>query len=140
MAAKKKSEGGTRKSKFDGNDGKETRVYSFRLPVAVADAWDSKISRSNMTKSDFMRTAVIENETVINGDASAKRKRPVRIAGNVHPDIVRRNFLLAQASQNINQIAKRLNSDNLAGLVTPATYATISQELLNISTLMKGHF
>lgn len=132
MAARKKSLS---------RDGSGTRIYSFRLPDHVADAWDDNIARSGMNKSEFMRAAVIDNETVVNGDASRnKKKRAVRTPSTVHPDIKRANFLLAQASNNINQIAHRLNSDHASGLVTPALYAEIMDELLTISATLKERF
>lgn len=132
MAARKKSLS---------RDGSGTRIYSFRLPDHVADAWDDNIARSGMNKSEFMRTAVIDNETVVHGDASAnKKKRAVRTPSNVNPDIKKANFLLAQASNNINQIAHRLNSDHASGLVTPALYAEMINELLIISATLKERF
>lgn len=122
-----------RKSKLSGTES-GSRIFSFRLPDQVADEWDDKIARSGMNKSEFFRTAVVLNETTVVGDASGnKKKRAVRVPGNVDPDIKRKNFLLAQVSNNINQIAYRLNSDHAAGLVTPALYAEMMDELLSIS-------
>ena len=117
------------------------RLFHFRLTDRDGAIWDNKVARSGMTQSEFFRTAVVRNETVVQGDASGnKKKRAVRTPGNVHPDIARRNFLLAQASQNINQIARRLNSDNLAGLVTSALYAEMMDELLSVSAQIKERF
>ncbi len=130
-----------KKQKRLSKDGSGTRIYSFRLPDHIADVWDDKIARSGMNISEFMRTAVIENETVVQGDASANRKkRAVRIAGNVDPALIRRNFVLAQAGNNLNQIAHRLNSDHLAQLVTPAIYAEFLDELLSISRQLKERY
>ncbi|CAM3685443.1 plasmid mobilization protein [Polaromonas hydrogenivorans] len=114
--------------------GNYPHLYSFRLSHEDADVWDAKIARSGMKISEFMREAVINNETVIVG-----QKRMVKhIASD--PDMHRRNFLLAASSRNLNQIAHRLNSDNLVGLVTPATYASILDELLTISVTIKKAF
>ena len=117
-----------------------SRVFSFRLPNDLADEWDGKIRRSGMDKSKFFRTAVVLNETTVIGEASPKKKRAVRTANNVHPEIRRANFLLAQASNNLNQVAHRLNADHKAGLVTPALYAEIVTELHNISAIVKERF
>lgn len=103
------------------------RVYSFRLTEADAKIWDAKIFESGMKISQFMREAVINNESVVVGV-------PPKV---INPSIVRQNYLLAALSQNINQIAHRLNSDNLVGLVTPATYAAVLGELESISAAMK---
>lgn len=112
------------------------RIYHFRLSEADAEVWDDKIARSGMKISEFMREAVIRNETVVVGDASRKN-RPVRKKADVNPDIQKTIFLLAALSRNMNQIAHRLNADNLAGLVTPATYVAILDELQDISVEIK---
>lgn len=113
------------------------RIYHFRLTEADGAVWDDKISRSGMKISEFMREAVIHNETVVVGDASKKKKRPTRTKANSNPDIQKTNFLLAAISRNMNQIAHRLNADNLIGQVTPATYAAVLDELHSISAQIK---
>lgn len=114
-----------------------TRLYHFRLTEADGEVWDDKIARSGMKISPFMRLAVVHNETVVVGDASKKKKRPTRTKANANPDIQKTNFLLAAISRNMNQIAHRLNADNLIGLVTPATYAAVLDELHSISAQIK---
>lgn len=104
-----------------------TRVYHFRLTEADGQVWDEKIAQSGMKISEFMRSAVIRNESVVVG-VSPKV---------VNPALARQNYLLAALSRNINQIAHRLNSDNLVGLVMPAVYAAILDELEIISSKMK---
>lgn len=114
------------------------RIYHFRLTDSDGDVWDEKISRSGMKISEFMREAVIHNETVVIGDASSKKKKKaVRIPTAADPDIRRRNFLLAAASRNLNQIAHRLNSDHIICQITNATYAAVLDELLGISIQLK---
>ena len=110
------------------------RIYHFRLTESDGDVWDAKIAQSGLKISEFMREAVINNETVIVG-----QKRTVKHITS-DPDMVRRNFLLAAASRNMNQIAHRLNADNLAGLVTPAVYAAVLDELQSLSIQLKQKF
>ena len=106
----------------------EGRVYSFRLLTDEdMNAWDAKIEESGMKISEFMREAVIYNKAVVKGVEPK----------TVNPDLVRQNFLLAAISRNINQIAHRLNSDNLVGLITPAVYSAVLEELQSISIKMK---
>lgn len=112
-------------------------IYTFRLTEADGAVWDDKIARSGMKISPFMRHAVVHNETVVVGDASKKKQQATRTKANTNPDIQRTNFLLAAISRNMNQIAHRLNTDNLSGLVTPATYAAILDELHSISAQVK---
>jgi hypothetical protein len=115
-----------------------SRLYHFRLTEADGQVWDDKIARSGMKISPFMRLAVVHNETVVIGDVSNKKKRPTRTKANANPDIQKTNFLLAAISRNMNQIAHRLNSDNLMGLVTPASYAAVLDELHSISAQIKA--
>lgn len=113
------------------------RLFSFRLSDDDGKKWDEKIARSGMLISPFIRMAVIENATVVNGDLIRKTKKTVRATVSIDPDIRRRNFLLAQTSNNINQLAHRLNLDSKSDLVTPATYLAILQELKSISIEIK---
>ena len=114
--------------------GNYPHLYSFRLSHEDAEVWDAKISQSGMKISEFMREAVINNASVIVG-----QKRTVKHITS-DPDMVRRNFLLAACSRNINEIAHRLNADHLVGLVTPAVYAAVLDELQDISIQLKQTF
>jgi hypothetical protein len=91
-----------------------------------------------MDASKFFRLAIIENKTVVQGDASGARKRAVRVKDNVPADVKKAIFLLAQLGNNMNQIAHRLNLDHKAGKVAPATYAAILEELRGLSATVKG--
>lgn len=112
-------------------------LFHFRLTDADAAIWNEKIDRSGMRISEFIRAAVIENQTVVHGDLVRKTKKNVRTPANIDPNIRQRNFLLAQASNNINQIAHKLNLDHKLELVTPATYSQILLELQSISIELK---
>ena len=102
-----------------------TRNFAFRLTEADGAIWDEKIASSGLSNSEFIREAVIKN------------KSEVVSAPPQNPALVRQNYLLATLSRNMNQIAYRLNSDNLVGLVTPSVYAAILDELESISIAMK---
>lgn len=103
----------------------ETRVFSFRLPKSVADWWEEKIARSGFAnKSEFFRQAVQENKTEVIAKPVATRnaKRAV--------------FLLAKASNNLNQLAYRANSDHLAGKLTKDTYTSILDQLHRLNLFL----
>lgn len=103
----------------------ETRVFSFRLPVTHADLWDEKIARSGFgNKSEFFRHAVQENKTEVIA-------RPV-----VTRDAKRAVFLLAKASNNLNQLAHRANADHLAGKVSEGTYNSIRDQLQSLNQFL----
>ena len=102
-----------------------SRNFAFRLTEEDGAIWDEKIASSGLSNSEFIREAVIKN------------KSEVVSAPPQNPALVRQNYLLATLSRNMNQIAYRLNSDNLVGLVTPSVYAAILDELESISIAMK---
>lgn len=112
-------------------------VRHFRLSEADAAAWDDKVARAGMTSSEFFRKAVIQNQTVVQGDASGKKKRAVRVKDTVPADVKKAVFLLAQVGNNLNQIAHRLNLDHKAGKITASLYASILEELSGISATVK---
>lgn len=111
-------------------------VLHFRLSASVGEIWFAKVARSGKTASEFFREAVIDNQTVVMGDAS--KKRAVRTKNTMPTDLKKALFLMAQASNNLNQIAHRLNADHKAGKITPALYNAVLQELRGISTTAKG--
>ena len=102
-----------------------SRNFAFRLTEEDGAIWDEKIASAGLSNSEFIREAVIRN------------KSEVVSAPPPNPDLLRQNYLLAALSRNMNQIAHRINSDNLVGLVTPAVYAAILEELESISSRMK---
>ena len=102
-----------------------SRNFAFRLTEEDAAIWDEKIASSGLSNSEFIREAVIHNKSEV---VSAPPPNPV---------LVRQNYLLAALSRNMNQIAHRLNSDNIIGLVTPAVYVAVLEELQFISIKMK---
>lgn len=119
----------TKKSKLSNREGGATmldwrRVRHFRiLSEAHASTWDEKVARSGMTESAFLRLAVVENQTVV---AGAKRPIPKK---SIHPAAQEILHLLAKQGNNVNQIARNLNSDRKAGVINEATYKSALYEL-----------
>lgn len=101
-----------------------TRVYSFRTTEEGGAAWDKKIARSGYTKSEFFRKAVQDNQTEIIEKPAATR------------DAKRAVFLLAKASNNINQIAHRANAEHRAGRISEATFSAILDQLQRLNQFM----
>lgn len=97
-----------------------TRFFAFKTTEEAGKVWDAKIAASNLSASEFIRKAVEENSTVIK------------------PADPRISFLLAQQSNNINQIAHQLNSAKRAGTVSNHLYWEILQQLESIATVAKN--
>ena len=75
--------------------------------------------------SDFFRDAVLNNKTqiVARTPPSSDKRRLI--------------YLFNKASNNLNQLAHTANAAELAGTVTPATYAGILAELQTLADVMK---
>ena len=113
----------TNKSK--GEAEKLTRPVSFRLTAADHAAYLAKASAAGVKPSEFFRDAVLTNRT--------------QVVARVQPSSDKRRliYLFNKASNNLNQLAHTANAAELAGTVTPATYAGILAELQMLADLMK---
>jgi outer membrane murein-binding lipoprotein Lpp len=86
-------------------------AYSFRLGDSENEKMQLQIRRSGLTESEYIRRAVVRNETTVIGDASGQhKKRAVRISKPANPDARRLLFLIAQISNNCNQMAHAINT------------------------------
>lgn len=92
-------------------------VKAFRIDEDTAAGLDAQCAASGYNYSEWMRDAVLANRT----EVVAKRKPS--------PDYKRLVFLASKASNNINQLAHRANSDYQAGKVSEQTYENILIEL-----------
>lgn len=101
-------------------------VFSFRCKLSDADRWNAKIAASGYNKSEFFRRAVQENRTT------------VEQRNTINADQRKILFLLAQLSNNVNQIAHRLNSDHKAGIIKPQTYELLLSELSTLADQAKA--
>lgn len=97
-----------------------TRYFAFKTTEKAGREWDAKIAASGLSASEFIRKAVEKNATVIK------------------PTDQRISFLLAQQSNNINQIAHHLNSAKRAGAVSNHLYLDIFEQLETIATVAKN--
>lgn len=108
------------------NGGATTPVIAFRMKTR--DEYDSlkaKIDASGMRPSEFMRDVVLSNRTQI-----VARKQP-------SVDRVRVLRLFAKTSNNMNQIAHRLNSDHLRGKLNEGTYEQLLYQLEVIANYLR---
>lgn len=109
-------------------------MLGFRLTDADFLVWQKKVSDSGYSAGEFFRLAVITNKTIVQGvPRPAIQRRPPT-------DKVSRKelFLLAQTSNNINQIARQVNTAHLAGKVTRHLYFSVLTTLQEISIEVKG--
>lgn len=103
---------------------KLTKTVAFRLTEADYSAYRAKFLASGMSQSEFFREYILTNTTqvVARPVASSDSKRAV--------------FLLQKASNNINQLAYRANSDNLMGVLTEKTFSSILSQLERLNRFL----
>ncbi|MBS1169987.1 MAG: putative mobilization protein [Burkholderiaceae bacterium] len=103
------------------------RVVSFRLSAADHAEYEKLIAASSLRPSEFFRSVILNHQVEIvvrKADATS---------------IKRLLFLSNKISNNLNQIARRLNADNLAGVISEQTYRLALEELHSISFFMKAY-
>lgn len=105
---------------------KLTEPVSFRLAKSDYATFVAKVQASGMKESAFLRDCVLGNKTQI----VAKPKANV--------DVTRLLYLSNKVSNNVNQLAHRVNTDHLAGKINDATYERLLFELQAIAQYMKA--
>ena len=101
-----------------------SHTVAFRLTDRDFLRYRCKFSASGLNQSDFFRAHVLNNTTQVVA-------RPVGSR-----DSMRAVFLLQKASNNVNQLAHRANSEYLTGLVSENTYVAILDQLQQLNTFM----
>lgn len=103
-----------------------TPVIAFRMKTREEyDALKAKMDASGMRASEFMRDVVLGNKTQI-----VARKQP-------SVDRVRMLRLYAKTSNNMNQIAHRINADHLRGKLSEGTYGELLYQLEVIANYLR---
>lgn len=99
-----------------------SRVVSFRLNLDDYAAYKIKFNNSGLNQSEFFREHVLTNTTKV-----VAKEKP-----NVNLD--RMVFLFQKTSNNINQLAHRANSENLAGVLSEETFLALSRQLEQLNS------
>lgn len=102
------------------------RTVSFKLSEADFLIYEAKVKASGLPNSDFFRGVVLTNKTQITAKPrkSADKKRIV--------------FLFDKTSNNMNQLAHRVNSDYLTGKLSEQKYEQFLLELENIGRYLEA--
>ncbi|WP_244254390.1 plasmid mobilization protein [Burkholderia vietnamiensis] len=114
MARPKKVSGGLKKT------------VAFRLTEADHAAYKEKFEASGLSQSEFFRRYVLTNTTTVVARPRASADKQQML------------FLFNKASNNLNQLAYRANSDHLAGTLTESVYVSILDTLQQLARLMKA--
>ena len=100
-------------------------LISFRLTASEYEAISIKLQKSTLSRSEFFREVFLRQTYIFN----LKEKKP--------PEYKNLLFIFNKASNNLNQIAKRVNSDNKSGVVSNTTYLKTINQLISINNYLK---
>lgn len=98
---------------------------SFRLEEHEKDFLLEKVRASGLNMSDFMRDVVLANKTKIVAPSTEESRKIEQAA----IDARRTCYFAAKASNNINQLAHRANSEYVRGVIAEGTYLSILNDL-----------
>jgi hypothetical protein len=106
------------------SDEKLSRPVSFRLTESDFLAYKKKFAAAGVKQSQFFRDNVLSNRTLV----VAKAPSPSTAQRAV--------FLLAKASNNLNQLAHRAHLAHLSGILTAAEFASITGQLQSLNSFL----
>jgi hypothetical protein len=102
------------------------KSVSFRLSEADFYVYEAKVLASGLKNSEFFRDCVLTNRTQIISKPSMSQDKKHLL------------YLFNKASNNLNQIAHRANSDYLAGKLTEKKYEEILHNLEQMTYFLKA--
>lgn len=96
------------------------KTLAFRITEGDFLAYKKKFDASGLTQSEFFREYVLTNATqvVVNND----HKRAV--------------FLVSKASNNLNQLAHRMNSEFKSGFLSEDTFKSLLDQLVQLNDFL----
>lgn len=120
-----------------------TRVVAFRLPEDEYRLFIGKALAAGQSQTEFFRSAVLQNKTELLAhgvpltkeelkrlaEAEERQKRLDNAKRRTSEEKKRMLFLFNKASNNINQIAKAVNTAFLDGSVDKSTFESILDDL-----------
>lgn len=103
----------------------KSRPVSFRLEINDYANYQRKFIASGLTQSEFFREHVLTNTTTV---IAAKR---------ASLDAKKMLYLFTTVSNNINQLAHRVNADHLANKNSESTYSALLASLDAINNQLR---
>jgi hypothetical protein len=104
------------------------KVVTVRLTETEFGKFEAKVKAAGMDRNDFFRDVVLQNKTEI---------RAIERPSKLIPDDKRKLIRYYQAaSNNLNQIAARLNIDNKKGIVDDQNYVDVLESLCAIERML----
>lgn len=105
-------------------DAKRDVTVAFRLTKSEFQPYIEPLRKSGLSRSSFFRRVFVEHDAVIH------------VRERAHPDYQHLIFCMNKAGNNLNQLARKINTMDKAGLLTVKDSARIYQSLSQISYVM----
>ncbi|TLS73439.1 plasmid mobilization protein [Photobacterium damselae] len=105
----------------------KTQVITFRLTESEYEPFKKIFENSDLSKSEFFRHMFLTSKD--NYTFEVKENKPI--------DYSKLLFINNKISNNINQIAKRLNTDSKSGIITQRSYNLAINNLISIESQLK---
>ena len=100
------------------------RTISFRVDGDVYKSFEAQCVAANMSKSELFRDYILQNKIIVKARPIASRESRRAVA------------LLQTASNNLNYLLRRANSDNLAGAMNDAYYEELIWQFAQLNRFM----
>lgn len=100
----------------------------FRLTESDATALDEKVAKSGLTESEFIRQAVIQNKTEIRPPIRQMKKK------DMHPMSREIIYQIQKEGNNLNQIARQINTARAEGWISNSTFESVLDDLDSIAS------
>ncbi|MEH5718668.1 ribbon-helix-helix domain-containing protein [Escherichia coli] len=112
---------------------KSTVVLSLRVPESEAAMYDAMCKDANLSRSELLR-AIIKTKTKTNGGGVVINAPQKKVK---NPDYSKLIFYYNKASNNINQIAKKINSAFAAKIISEEAMLSGIKVLQGIEKLLE---
>ncbi|APX10053.1 plasmid mobilization relaxosome protein MobC [Vibrio harveyi] len=112
------------KSKSEHPKAKEDKLYvKFQLSQEQYAKYDPIIKALDVPRSEFFKHLLLNKNFTYKPSNKAQIKRTL--------------FLIGKMSNNLNQIAHRVNADNHSGIISQRTYNLAMNELITIREILQ---
>lgn len=124
-------------------------VVGTRLPDAEYELFLGKVQASGLKQSAFIRECVLSNRTEVVADGAALSSDELRARARALAELKKHKMLTSEekrrllylfnnVSNNVNQVARRINSEHLAGGVSEASCRDVLDTLQEICATLKA--
>jgi hypothetical protein len=104
---------------------KKDVLISFRLTESEYEPYKEILEKTELSKTDFFRGVFLQKQYTFN----VQECKPVEYGKLM--------FIFNKTSNNINQIAKRLNAENKEGIISQRSYNIAINKLIAMQSQLK---